>query len=292
MSIYQKSIVASGHPLVSEAAASVLRAGGNAFDAVVAAGFASCVVEPALNSLGGGGLLLGHTARSGQDLFFDFFVDTPGSRAKKKITEPHFFPVTVSFSGSNQDFNVGLASAAVPGTLKGLLHIHTRLGHMDLKDILAPAIHFAKGHLLNRTQAYILKLLSPILQLYPEGADLYAPSGSLLAEGQTLANNELAGFLEGLSCGGADEFYLSSIAQNIDEEMAVGDGLITRNDLSSYTVKERRPISVPFRQYTLLTAPAQSMGGALIGLSLSLQSLSGPPRCEYGSGSISCTQQL
>lgn len=58
MNRYQKSIVASGHPLVSEAAATVLRAGGNAFDAVVAAGFASCVVEPALNSLGGGGTAL------------------------------------------------------------------------------------------------------------------------------------------------------------------------------------------------------------------------------------------
>ena len=74
MSRYDKAIVASGHQLVSETAASILAAGGNAFDAIVAAGFASAVVESALNSLGGGGFLIGHSERDGQNLFFDFFV--------------------------------------------------------------------------------------------------------------------------------------------------------------------------------------------------------------------------
>lgn len=113
----------------------------------------------------GGGLLLGHDSNSGQNLFFDFFVDTPGLGLGKKTNDPHFFPVTVSFSGSDQDFNVGLASAAVPGTLKGLLHIQKRLGRMTLKETLIPAIDVAKGHILNKSQAYILQLLSPIQSL-------------------------------------------------------------------------------------------------------------------------------
>lgn len=79
MSRYSKAIVASGHPQVSRAAAEILAAGGNAFDAVVAAGFAAAVVEPTLTSLGGGGFLVGHSERFGQELFFDFFVDTPGT---------------------------------------------------------------------------------------------------------------------------------------------------------------------------------------------------------------------
>ncbi|MCW5209058.1 gamma-glutamyltransferase, partial [Desulfobulbus sp. US1] len=72
-----KAVVAAGHEAVAEAAALILEAGGNAFDAVVAAGFASAVAEPMLTSLGGGGFALARTADH-QEIFFDFFVDTPG----------------------------------------------------------------------------------------------------------------------------------------------------------------------------------------------------------------------
>lgn len=283
MSKYSKSIVASGHPLVSEAAASVLKEGGNAFDAVVAAGFASSAVEPALNSLGGGGLLLGHSARKGQNLFFDFFVDTPGLGLKNPVSEPHFFPVTVQFSGSDQDFNVGLGSVAVPGTLKGLLHIHKRLGFMDLSDVLAPAIQLARSHMLNERQAYFLKLLYPIMTLLPEGTAIYEPGGRYLQEGEQLVNTELASFLEDLVLDGGENFYFGDMAEKVAREMEEEAGLLTRKDLAAYEVKERNPISVSFRDYELLTSPAPSMGGALIGLSLSLQSLSGVPDYEFGS---------
>jgi gamma-glutamyltranspeptidase/glutathione hydrolase len=174
--MYDKAIVASGHTLVSHSAAEIMRAGGNAFDAVVAAGFASAVAEPALTSLGGGGLLLGRSERHNQELFFDFFVNTPGLGRETNFT-PHFFPVTVKFSGTGQDFNVGLGSVAVPGTLKGLLHIHERLGYMDLKEVLAPAKELAREHILNDQQAHFLKLLYPIMTLTPAGKQLYEPHG-------------------------------------------------------------------------------------------------------------------
>ncbi len=283
MNKYSKAIIASGHPLVSEAAAKVLKNGGNAFDAVVAAGFASSAVEPALNSLGGGGLLLGHSADKGQNLFFDFFVDTPGLELKNKVHEPHFFPVTVQFSGSEQDFNVGLGSVAVPGTLKGLLHIHKRLGYMDLADVLAPAIEFAGTHTLNKNQAYFLQLLYPIMTLFPGGKTIYEPGGNYLQEGNQLANNDLASFMKEIAMDKGDNFYFGELAEKIGREMEENDGLLTRADLAAYKVKERPPMSVPFREYDFFTAPAPSMGGALIGLSLSLQSLSGKPDYEFGS---------
>ncbi len=282
MSKYSKSIVASGHPLVSEAAALILRGGGNAFDAVVAAGFASCVVEPALNSLGGGGLLLGHSAKVGQNLFFDFFVDTPGLGLEKSVEEPHFFPVTVHFSGSKQDFNVGLGSVAVPGTLKGLLHIHKRLGYMDLVEVIEPAVSLAKGHLLNKQQAYFLKLLYPIMILFPEGRAVYEPFGRYLKEGEILINQQLAAFISNIAENFGEEFYRGEIAEKIEREMVQKDGLLTRRDLSQYKVKERPPLKVPFREHTLFTSPEPSMGGALIGLSLSLQSLYGRPDFTFG----------
>ena len=91
-----RASVASGHPRVTEAAAEILRAGGNAFDAVIAAGFAAAVAEPALTSLGGGGFLLARTAQ-GQTTLFDFFVDTPGQGLRASELEPHFLPVMCVF---------------------------------------------------------------------------------------------------------------------------------------------------------------------------------------------------
>lgn len=286
MNKYKKSIVASGHPLVSEAAAIILREGGNAFDAIVAAGFASSAVEPALNSLGGGGLLLGHSAAKGQNLFFDFFVDTPGLGLQSSVDEPHFFPVTVQFSGSKQDFNVGLGSVAVPGTLKGLLHIHKRLGLMDLATVVAPAIHYAKSHILNEKQAYFLKLLRPIMTLSPKGRDIYEPGGNFLHEGSQLMNPELASFIENAANDGGKEFYCGETARRIARDMHEEDGLLTIADLASFEVRERPPLRVSFRDYDLFTSPAPSMGGALIGLSLSLQSrcTTGHPGYGFGSG--------
>ena len=139
-----KASVASGHPRVTEAACEILRAGGNAFDAAVAAGFAAAVAEPALTSLGGGGFLLARPAQ-GQTTLFDFFVDTPGRGLPAGRLEPHFLPVTVRFPACEQIFNVGLGSAATPGALRGYLHVHRRLGRLPLQEVLAPAVHLARA---------------------------------------------------------------------------------------------------------------------------------------------------
>ena len=172
-----KSGVAAGHPRTTEAARDILRAGGNAFDATVAAGFAAVVAEPALTSLGGGGFLLAHTAQ-GQAVVFDFFVDTPGRGLRAGELEPHFLPVTVRFPGSEQIFNVGLGSVAVPGVLRGYLHVHRRLGRLPLREVLAPAIQLARaGVAINRKQAYFLDLLVPIMTLTAAGRALFEPSG-------------------------------------------------------------------------------------------------------------------
>ncbi len=284
MTLYTKSIVASGHQLVSDAAGAILAAGGNAFDAVVAAGFASTLAEQTLTSLGGGGFLLGHSAKHNQDLFFDFFVDTPGLGRDKKHIDPHFFPVTVQFSGAPQDFNVGLGSVAVPGTVKGLLHIHKRLGYMDLAEVIQPAVELAKGHKLNERQAYFLRLLEPIMTLLPEGRALYGEGDSYIGEGQQLVNTHQGNFLEQLVLDGAESFYRGDIAKAIANDMREGNGLLTEDDLARYQVIERTPLKLPYRDAYFLTAPAPSVGGVLIGLSLSLLSKEGVPTFPWGSG--------
>jgi gamma-glutamyltranspeptidase/glutathione hydrolase len=254
----------------------VLREGGNAVDAAIAAGFASAMAEPALTSLGGGGFLLARGVE-GRATLFDFFVDTPGRGLPPRDLEPHFLPVTVRFPGSDQIFNTGLGSAAVPGNLKGYLHAHDRLGRLPLREVLAPAVGLARdGVRLNRHQAYFLELLRPILTLTPAGRSLFEPNGSYLGEGERLVNPDLASFLEDLPADRGREFYTGSLAERIGRDMHAGGGMLTREDLASFRVVERSPLEVHYRGHRLLTNPPPSVGGSLIALSLGLLE-SGPP---------------
>lgn len=270
MSPAGKAIVAAGHPAVCNAAAEILKSGGNAFDAAVAGGFAGAVAESALTSLGGGGFLLARTA-AGRETLFDFFVDTPGLGLDTDQLEPHFFPVTIRFPGAAQDFNVGLGSVAVPGNLKGFLHVHEKLGDLPLAEILKPAVDLAgNGLVLNQSQAYFLNLLEPIMTLTPTGREMFCPNGSYVSQGKLMYNQDLAGFLERLPLDMGADFYKGAIAETIAKDMQAGQGLLTYEDLAAYQVIERQPLAIDYREYRLLTNPPPSVGGSLVGLALSL----------------------
>ena len=290
--MYQRSIAATGHELVSRAAAEILRSGGNAFDAVVGAGFASAIAEQTLTSLGGGGFLLARTATDpAREIFFDFFVDTPGRGLQGEV-EPHFFPVTVDFGGSTQVFNIGLGSVAVPGILKGLLHVHKRLGRMGLAEVLQPAIELARGHEVNEFQASFLGLLKPIMTMTEYGRNLYAPGGRYCQAHDSLVNNDMADFLENLPRDQGESLYRGDIARRIDADMREGQGLLTYEDLAGYEVIERKPLRVGFRKYTMLTSPPPSLGGSLIGLSLALLGAMKPADRVHSTGYLLRTTGL
>ncbi len=265
-----RGVVASGHPLVSEAAGETLRAGGNAFDAVIAAGFAAAVAEPMFTSLGGGGFLLARTADD-REILFDFFADTPGRGLPGGAREPHFLPMTVHFPASDQVFNIGLGSVAVPGTLRGLLHCHRQLGRVPIGEVVAPAIALARdGVVLNAHQAYVIELLVPINTLTEGGRALFAPGGRSPREGERIGNPDLAAAIESLVQSDARDFYEGEIAQRIAADMSEGQGLLTAEDLSAYRVVERAPLAFSYRGHRLLTNPPPSTGGSLIERSLSL----------------------
>jgi len=288
MSMLMKPAVASGHERVTAAACEILESGGNAFDAAIAGGFAAAVAEPALTGLGGGGFLLARTADS-ETMLFDFFVDTPGRGLAKGALEPHFVPVTVRFPASEQVFNAGLGSAAVPGNLRGYLHAHRRLGRLPLKEVLAPAIQLAReGLILSAHQGYFLDLLQPIMTLTPAGRELFQPDGHYLESGDRFANPGLAAFFEILPSDGEREFYEGAIARRIVEDMQAGQGLITLDDLAAYQVIERKPLSVAYRDYRLLTNPLPSFGGALVTLSLKLLEAQNISALEFGSAEHLC----
>ncbi|MFZ6005725.1 MAG: gamma-glutamyltransferase family protein [Actinomycetota bacterium] len=263
--------VASGHPATTEAAVEVLAVGGNAIDACVAAGFAASIAEPTLTSLGGGGFLLARTAE-GEEVVFDFFVDTPGrppaAGPAPRDVPLDFAEVVVRFSGADQSFHVGLGSVAAPGCLAGWLHAHRRLGRLDLDEVVAPARRLAEtGVVVNEQQAYLLRILEPILTRTPEVAAIVAPAGRLLGLGDRMANPDLAAFLASLDERG---FARPGLATRIDEAMRAGGGLLTRQDIEAYEVCERAPLEVRWRGHRLLTNPPPSFGGELVALGLLL----------------------
>ena len=240
-----------------------LREGGNAFDAVVAAGFAACVAEPMFASLGGGGFLLARTSRR-DAVLFDFFVDAPGRGLGPEALEPHFEPMAVRFPASEQVFNIGRGSVAVPGALRGLLEIHGDLGCLPLSVILAPAVALARGGVvLNAHQAYVQELLTPIVTQSAAGRAIYAPGGQMCAEGDRVVNADLAAFLENLP-GAAEDFYAGSLATVIADDMRSGQGLLGLEDLAAYRVARRAPLEFPYRGRRVLTNPPPAAGGMLL----------------------------
>ena len=106
--------VAAGHEETAEAAALMLREGGNAFDAALAALCCACVAEPVLASLGGGGFLLARPV-DGEPLLYDFFVQTP--RRKRPLDQVEFRPIVADFGAAQQEFHIGLGAAATPGAV-------------------------------------------------------------------------------------------------------------------------------------------------------------------------------
>lgn len=264
-----RGIVASGHPLVSQAAIDIMMNGGNAFDAAVGAGFVSAVAEPALTSLGGGGFLLAHC--QGKSTLFDFFADTPGKGLPASDLSPHFFPLTVNFPGSSQIFNIGHGSVAVPGNLRGYLHVHGKLGRLPRREVLAPVIrHCLEGIRINARQAYFLDILKPIMTLTERGKKLYRDEEGYLREGSLFFNPELAVFLQELINAGDPLFYEGELAARIAEEMHLEKGLLTKEDLASFRVIERPPLQTEYGRRVLLTNPPPSFGGTLIFLALQL----------------------
>lgn len=266
-----RGAIAAGHPATAEAGAEMLRQGGNAFDAVVAAAFTSFFSELTLTSAAGGGFLTGYFGETEECILLDFFVDMPGRGHLGEVTPEGFFPVDVDFGATRQEFHVGPASAAVPGSLAGLLETHSLFGTLPLDAVTAPAIQYAReGIRVNRYQAFFFKILRPILTYSEEGRRIFMPTGRLLKEGDRLVLENFARTLEAFTAEGPALFYTGAVGDRLVQCLEGGGGLITEDDLRAYRVAKRPTLSFNYRGYTILTNPPPSSGGALIALCLEL----------------------
>jgi len=264
-----RGAVATGHPLTSRAASDMLSLGGNAFDAGVSAGFASVVTEPSLTSLGGGGFFLSHEQGTKTDTIFDFFVNTPGSGQSAGI-KPEMTPIGIEFPGCTQIFHTGYASAAVPGMLKGLLHVHEKLCTLPLETILKPAMSYLeKGVEVNERHEIFLRLLTPIMTSSEYGREIFTINGRYAKQHDRLFNPQLKNFYKELADNNCD-LYSGQIAENLVKEMQEQKGLITMDDLHAYKVVERQPLRIRYRDTEILTNSPPSLGGIKLALSLFL----------------------
>jgi gamma-glutamyltranspeptidase/glutathione hydrolase len=258
----------------------VLRDGGNAVDAAVAAVLASFVCEPLLTGFGAGGYML-VVSPDAPAALLDFFVEAPGRGADPEA-RAELIPITVSFGDAVQVFNIGAASVGTYGTPAGLHEASTRFGRIALPELVRPAATLAReGVALNAQQAYVFEILGDIVRSTPECAALFAPGGALPTIGQVIRQPELADSLERLGAEGPAPFYRGDIAAAIVEWVSERGGMLTAEDLGAYAVIDRAPVEVRYRGREVMTNPPPSAGGILIALALAwLEQDPEPPDVE------------
>jgi len=267
-----RGAVAAGHPITAEVGAQVLRDGGNAVDACIAAGAASWVAESPLTGPAAGGFMLVHRARDRSDRLIDCFVTVPGlGGGRGPRTEMETVDIDFEGGESSQLFRIGAASCAVPGAVAGLAAAHRAYARLPWRRLLEPAVALARdGVELTRSQAYLHAILDLILRHSDEGRELYGPEGDRLGPGDVLRMPDLADTLESLSDRGADELYRGELARRIARFLRDRGSQITLRDLGEYRVIWRRPIRVPFWGHEFVSNPPPSSGGLLIGYGLRL----------------------
>lgn len=272
-----RGICAAGHELTAEAGARVLREGGNAVDAALAAMLVSWVAEPLLTGPGAGGYLL--VAGAGvEPTLLDFFVAAPGAGADPGAVRGDLTAVDVSFGDAVQVFHGGAAACGAYGTPAGIVAASERWGSVPLEQLAAPAARMAReGVVLSAQQAYVFEILGGLLTITPEAAAIFAPDGPLRA-GERFCCPELGDTIDRLGREGARPFYEGDIAQAAVAYLAERGGVLTAEDLRAYEAVEREPVRVGYRGREVITNPPPSAGGILIALALAeLDRTDGPP---------------
>jgi len=247
-------MVATTDELASAVGVDVLQAGGNAVDAAVAVSLALAVVNPEAGNIGGGGFMVVRMA-DGTAAALDYREKAPGAAHRDMFLDEE---------GNLTDRSVvGHLASGVPGTVMGLWEAHQRFGLLPWADLVEPSVALARGFpVRDRFLNSLGESMVEALSAFPASAAQFLPDdGAPPAVGDTLRQAELATTLERVRDQGPDGFYAGETADLIVAEMARGGGLITHEDLASYTAAWREPVRIGYRGYTLLSMPPSSSGG-------------------------------
>ncbi len=274
--------IATGHQRTTKAADEILRAGGNAVDAAIAALLTACVAEPMLASLGGGGHALIQTEDGTTSL--DFFAHTP---RQKHLGPLDFYPILGNFGTDTQEFHVGLASIATPGVVAGLDALHERYGTLPTELLIEPAKRAAReGVALNVLQHHTLEILEPIIRATPKAArwaGLDDDKSPLPTVGTVLHQAKLADFLDLWAREGAACFYEGDIAQRFIEDCQALGGHLRHDDLVHYKAKWREPLRWRYHDALIWSNPPPAFGGMMLALSTQGLAQNLSPQTPFGS---------
>jgi gamma-glutamyltranspeptidase / glutathione hydrolase len=254
--ISKNGAVVSAHPLASQAGISMLKLGGNAFDAAIATQFALAVVYPGAGNLGGGGFMIARLS-DGKNISLDFREKAPGGASRDMYLDEKNNPIP----GKSE---YGHLAVGVPGSVAGIF-AYLKYARLPIKKLIQPAIELAEnGFSITADEAAELNATQADFKKYNTILPVFVKEKGWQA-GDTLKQHDLAKTLKLIREYGSKGFYEGETARLIIEEMQRGKGLITYDDLKTYSAKEREPMIFSYKKdYKIITMPLPSSGGILL----------------------------
>jgi len=253
--IAQNGMACTSHPLSTQAAIEILRAGGSAVDAAIAANAMEGMVEPHVNGIGGDIFAIVWDAKS-QKLY-----GLNGSgRSPYSLTLEEF-----KKRGLTHIPATGPLPISVPGCVDGWFELHKKFGKLPMEKILSHAISYGRnGFPVHDELAMSLRNVPRLYGSFPNIKEHYYPNGEVPKRGDIFKNPNLANTLEKIAKGGRDAFYKGEIAQTIDAFMKKNGGFLSAKDLSDHTSTWIEPVSTNYRGYDVWELPPNGQGIAAL----------------------------
>ena len=253
--IAQNGMAATSHPLATQVAIDILKMGGSAVDAAIAANAALGLMEPTGCGIGGDLFAIVWDAESKRLHGLNASGRSPKSLSINYFTENGYTSIPQR----------GPLSVSVPGTVDGWFELHERFGKLSMEAILEPAIHYARaGHPVTELIAYYLQRSAPILKAYPNFMQTYMPDGNMPEKGDIFRNPDLANTYETIAQGGREAFYQGDIARAIESYVKEQGGFLSYEDMASHISEWVEPVSTNYRGYDIWQLPPNGQGIAVL----------------------------
>ena len=250
-----EAMAATSQPLATQVALQVMREGGNAIDAAIAANALLGLVEPTGNGMGGDLFAIVWDAKSKK-----LYGLNGSGRSPKSLSLQWFLD-----NGYDKIPSHGPLPVTVPGAVDGWFMLHERFGKMTMQKILKPAIDYAeKGFPVTQLIAYYWNRSVPILEKWPGFSEQMTHAGKAPKEGDIWKNQNLANTLKLIAKEGRDAFYKGEIAHNIAGYMKANDGHLSYQDMANHTGEWVEPVSTNYRGYEVWELPPNGQGIAAL----------------------------
>ncbi|KAA0084832.1 gamma-glutamyltransferase [Paraburkholderia sp. T12-10] len=247
--VLSASAMAVADEFSADAAQRIFKEGGNAIDAAVAVAFTLAVTYPEAGNIGGGGFMTLYV--SGKPYFMDYRERAPLAATKDMYLDKDGNVI----KGMSL---VGMRAVGVPGTVEGMWEVQKRFGKLSWKQVLAPAIHYARDGF--EVSEQLQQRRDASAKDFADQTNFGQYFGQLKA-GETFKQPQLAATLTRIANQGVKGFYEGKTAQLIAASMKAHGGLITQQDLHDYRAVWRQPVEADWNGYRVITAPPPSSGG-------------------------------